>query len=196
MSQLDCMNSNFDIESIPGFNNVEGLNDISEYLDFAIASTIRREVPNITEVKEKELAATILKNYMDGTNVAFTNKYNIKNNIEKIGIERIKTLLLKTLLEKDSRRLLEKTVPESFAEQCASYVTSSVYYQIDTNEEWIRNNIPTFIDVYVEDSYGKTHEAKVEMAEMCYGNNMIIKALENLDNKMSKDHAKSLVKIA
>lgn len=196
MSQLDYMNLNFDINTISEVNNVTDLKNISEYLDFAIKATIYKQIPNVTEEQEKELAASILKDYMNGSEQVFTRKYGIRNSIKRIGYEKIRNLLLKTLLEKDSKRLFAQRPPKNYAEECASCVTCSVYYQLSGNDGWLKSNIPTFIDVYVEDSYGKTSEEKMKMEQFCYGNEMSTKALEFLNNKMNKKEVIVLAKLA
>jgi len=196
MSQLDCMNSNFDINTIIEVNDVTDLKNLSEYLDFAIKTTIHKHIPNVTEEQEKKLAAAILKDYMNGTEDVFTRKYGIRNFVNRIGYDKIKNLLIKTLLEKDSKRIISKKQPDSYGAECASYVTCSLYHGLEQNESWIKSQIPTFIDVYIEDSYGKTSEEKTKMEQFCYGNETSTKALEKLNNKMNQREVILLAKIA
>jgi len=194
MPEFDYINPNFDIENMPCFNNVDGLKDISQYLDFALSSTIKKQIPNVTENYEKKLATDILNRYMNGETVAFTKKYNIRNNMNKIGRERIKNLLLKTLIEKYeyNTRVLHKLNSNDFNDQCATYVTSVAYNgELDENTDWIQNCIPCFIEMYIEDGYGKSMEVKNHREDLCYDDSIAIKALEQLNLEMSLNRIKN-----
>lgn len=190
MLDFQYMDSSFDITSLPCFNNVDGLKDISSYIDFGISSTIHKQFPNITPESEKNYAKIILKEYMNGDPRIFTNKYGIRQNIQKIGSERIKSLLLKTLIEKGevNRKILHRLTPQDFGDECADYITTITYYgQLDEEENkvWIKDNIATFIDIYVDECYGKSPDQKAEREELCYGNSVTTKALEQLNLEMS-----------
>lgn len=193
MLDFQYMDSNFDITSIPCFDNLNGLKDISSYMDFGIKKTIHKQIPNITLEMEIYYAKIILKQYMNGDSNSFTSQYNIRNNIGKIGRAKIISLLLKTLIEKSeySKRVLHRLNPQDFGEECAYYVTDIAYYgQLDneSNQNWIQSNIESFIDIYVDECYGLTPEGKMQREEMCYGNTLTTKALEqlNLEMKLSQ----------
>lgn len=193
---LDYINQNFDVESMPNFNNVDGLKAISSYLDFAISSTIRKQIPNITPEGEKYYAKIILENYMNGDARAFTSQHNIRSNVIAIGQERIKSLLLKTMIETGeyNRRVLHQLVPQDQNSEIANVVTNIVYSgQIDEeeNRSWMQSNIESFIEVYVDECYGKPDDIKDQREELCYGNDMTRRALEQLNLEMSLNRIKN-----
>lgn len=193
MLELEYMDPNFDIKNNPSFNNIDGLKDISSYIDFSIKSTIHKQIPNVTPDEEKYYAKVILKRYMNGDKQSFTSQYGIRDNIEKIGQDKIEFLLLKTLIEKDefNRRVLHRLTPQDFYDECAGYITNIVYSgQLEANKQWIKGNLGTFIDVYVEEYYGKPVEDKSQREEMCYGNNLTTKALEQLNLEMKLEQIK------
>lgn len=188
MLKMEYMDQSFDIQNNPCFNNIDGLKDISDYLDFAISSTIRKQYPNVTEQQERKFAVTILENFMLGNANAFTSQYNIRANMRIIGLEKIKFLLIKTLIEKDAmnKRILHKLIPENYYDECAEYLTNVAYSGgLDQQEEWIRTSIPAFVDVYVKEVYGKDNEDKKQREDICYENIANSKALEQLNLEMS-----------
>ena len=196
MLDFQYMDPNFDITGIPCFNNIDGLTDISNYLDFGISSTIHKQFPNITLESEKNYAKIILKKYMNGDSSLFTRKYGIRHNINQIGQEKIKNLLLKTLIEKGevNRRILHRLTPQDFSDECADYITTITYCgQLDEakNKVWIKDNMTTFIDIYVDECYGKSPDQKAEREEMCYGNPFTTKALEQLNLEMNLNRIKN-----
>lgn len=194
MLKMEYMDQSFNIQNNPCFNNIDGLKDISDYLDFAIFSTIHKQIPNVTEQKEKELAAILLKNFMLGDARAFTSQYNIRNNIKIIGFEKIKYLLVKTLIEKDeiNKRILHKLVPQDYYDECATFLTNVAYSgSLEQQDSWISVNIPVFIDVYVEEMYGKNIEDKAQREQLSYENSITSKALDNLNLEMSLNRLKN-----
>ena len=187
MLNYDYMEPTFDIMNIPCFNNVDGLKDISQYLDFAISSTIYKQKPNVTMEQEKKYAATILKGFMSGDLAAFTSQYNIRKNMQKIGPEKLKALLLKSLLETQAynERVLHQLSAASFKDQCANYITESAYNgQLKENESWIMSNIPSFIDMYIEDRYREGIDKKEQLEAICYSNPKTLRAVEQLNLQM------------
>lgn len=194
MLEFQYMDPNFDVTNMPCFNNVDGLKDISCYLDFGIKSTIHKQIPNITPEAEKYYAKIILKKYMDGDKVSFTSQYGIRQNVDKIGYEKIKALLLKTLIEKGeyNRRVLHLLTPQNFEDQCADYITNIIYSgQLEANEDWILGNIGSFIDIYVNECYDLSPELKDQREELCYGNSVTTKALEQLNLEMKLNSIKN-----
>lgn len=195
MLEYEYMNPNFDIEKNPCFNDINGLKDISNYIDFGIAYTIHKQIPNIALESEKDYAKVILKEYMKGNPSMFTKDYGIRKNINKIGYEKIKSLLLKILIEKGkvNRRILHRLNPQDFNDECADYITEITYCgQLDKeeNQNWLKNNMAIFIDIYVDECYRSKPEDKTQREELCYGNSVTTRALEQLNLEMSLNRIK------
>lgn len=192
--KFDYMNPNFDITRVPDFNGVTGLIDISQYLDFSISTTIRKQIPNIDEYKEKEYAKEILNGYMHGNNNAFTSKFGIREQIIKIGRDKLVFLFLKTLIEtwNYSEIIFRKLAATNTSEEYSKFVSEVVYSgKLDLYKEWIGTNISTFIDIYVQQSYGRTLEEKKQLEELCYSNPTTTRTLEQLNLEMSLHRLKS-----
>ena len=191
---FDYTSPNFDITNIPDFNGITGLIDISKYLDFSISTTIRKQLPNINEYQEKELAKEVLNGYMSGNNNAFTSKFEIRHQIVRIGRDKLVFLFLKTLIEKwnYSETILRKLIPTDTPEEYSKFVSDMVYSgKTDSYKQWISDNISTFIDIYVQESYGKTSEQKKQLEELCYANPTTTRTLEQLNLEMSLSRLKS-----
>ena len=71
---------NFDIKSYISSNDLDGLNRIKIYLDYALNTTIRKQMPEINFSDEKLYAKELLRNYFKGDMHSFTSKNNIRNN--------------------------------------------------------------------------------------------------------------------
>lgn len=166
---LDYTNPNFDIVNIPSFNNVDGLPAISSYLDFALANTIRRHIPNPDQNMEEKYATEILTRFLKGDFKAFTRIYNIRQNMEKITPETIKNLMLHSLieLEAENKVCLQQLQPTEFIDQCAEYVTNVIARgRLDELQDWISDNMGAFIQNYVQTRYKESPENKKSMNEM------------------------------
>lgn len=166
---LDYTNPNFDIVNIPSFNNVDGLPAISSYLDFALANTIRRQIPNPDQNMEKKYATEILTEFLKGDFTAFTRIYNIRQNMEKITPETTKNLMLHSLieLEAENKVCLQQLQPTEFIDQCAEYVTNVIARgRLDELQDWISDNMGAFIQNYVQTRYKESPENKKSMNEM------------------------------
>ncbi len=166
---LDYTNPNFDIVNIPSFNNVDGLPAISSYLDFALANTIRRRIPNPDQNMEEKYATEILTEFLKGDFKAFSRIYNIRQNMEKITPETIKNLMLHSLieLEAENKVCLQQLQPTEFIDQCAEYVTNVIARgRLDELQDWISDNMGAFIQNYVQTRYKESPENKKSMNEM------------------------------
>lgn len=166
---LDYTNPNFDIVNIPSFNNVDGLPAISSYLDFALANTIRRRIPNPDQNMEEKYATEILTEFLKGDFKAFSRIYNIRQNMEKITPETIKNLMLHSLieLEAENKVCLQQLQPTEFIDQCAEYVTNVIARgRLDELQDWISDNMDAFIQNYVQTRYKESPENKKSMNEM------------------------------
>lgn len=187
---VDYTNPNFDITEYIGRNCVDNLKNISDYLNFAIKSTILKQIPNISKEKEVNMANKILKNYFSGNDSVFTRKDNIRNNIKKIDKKRLFDLFIKTgIIQKEinckrNHLLADKT----FDQKCVTWITSEMYFgQYDNviNELEVNHNLlDILIDYYIVLFYN-TDEYYQELFEnMILSNSETNKALINLNISM------------
>lgn len=193
MLEYQYMEPNYSVTNIQAFDGVNGLTEVSNYIDFGIKKTIHKQIPNITPEAESYYAKIILKNYMRGDATSFTSQYGIRSNIRLIGQDKVKYLLIKNLIEKHeyNQRVLHKLVPETFGDECAAYITTvACQGNLDQNEDWIMANIDAFIDEYVDDTYGLPRESKDQREMMCYQNPQSTLALNKLNLEMSLNRFK------
>lgn len=191
MEYLEYMDQNFDIRSIEFFDKFNGLKEIENYLDFAISTTIRRQIPDITPQKEKACAIELLNKYIFGADKpVFTRQYNVRNNMNAISYKQIKNLFVKMLVEKTAydRRVGHKLVATEYKDQCAQYVTEvAASGQLDQISDWINSNITTFIEIYVDERYKKDEFVKNNMESASYENPLTNKAIEKLNLEINMD---------
>lgn len=193
MLDFQFMNPDFNIKDNPNFNDIYGLIDISQYLDFAISQTIHKQLPNVTKEQEKYYATMILNNYMSGDDGAFTSQYGIRGNIREIGRNKIQSLLLKTLIEKDeyNKRVLHKLNSSDFKDNCAEYINHIINNgRLDEQIDWVINNIPIFIDIYIQEVYGLSIENKRHSEQLCRESYFSNQSLEQLNLEMSLSRLK------
>lgn len=188
MQEFQFMTPEFRVENSPNFNDIYGLIDISQYLDFAISQTIHKQIPNVTEEQERYYATMILNNYMSGYNHAFTSQYGIRGNISEIGRDKIQSLLLKTLIEKDeyNKRVLHKLRSQDYGDNCAEYINSVINNgRLDEQIDWVITNIPVFINIYIQEVYGLSVENKKHREQLCHESYFSNLSLEKLNLEMS-----------
>lgn len=191
---FDYTNPNFDISAIEGFNNIDGLGGISSYMDFAISSTIHKQIPNVDVETEKMHAKNILHRYLQGDNCAFTSTYAIRSNMNTITPQKIKELMIKSLIELDAynQRVLHQLQPKDYIGECATYVTSVIASgQLEQIQPWIDQNIDTFIDSYITSRYKEDEQRKQQMEAMAYSIPTHEKALEKLNLEMKLNEFKT-----
>lgn len=191
---LDYTNSNFDISTIEGFNNIDGLAGISNYMDFALSSTIHKQKPNIDIETEKMYAKDILKRYLQGDPVAFTSTYGIRGNMRQVSKKKIQDLLIKSLIELDAynKRVLHQLGPNNYIGECAQYVTSVVASgQLDQIQPWINDNMNTFVENYINTRYKEDMDMKRQIEDVAYSIPDNSKALEQLNLEMKLNEFKT-----
>ena len=184
---MNYMNTNFDITMIECFNNLDGLQEISNYLDFALHTTIRKQLPNISEEDEVKYANVILQRYLNGDKNSFTSNYNIRGNMEKVGTDKLRFLLYKSLIERNAynERVLHMLSPTEYIDQCCAYVSSETAKgNLDKLQDWLKQNETYFIESYSEFSYKKSNEIKQNSYAIALENPDCSKALEQLNLEM------------
>lgn len=191
---LDYMDPNFDIKGIASFNNIDGLKGIASYLDFAIETTIRRQVPNVDTETEKRYAEELLTKCLNGDKVTFTRTNNIRSNMNHVSMVQLKGLIMKNLIEKEAfnQRIRHLLSPTEYMDQCTQYVTSMAYNgKIAEMDEWFTNNLPLFIHEYINTNYKRTEQQRQQYEDIAYSIPETSKALEQLNLEMHLQQIKT-----
>lgn len=184
---LEFNDINFDIEEFMGKDNIGSLNNISTYLDYSINTTITKQIPNIDEETEKLYAKQILNNYFRGDRNSFTSKNNIRNNVAKIGYQRLINLFIKAMIEKQAYNVTVKHMLNT--NDYPAYITNMIsrghYSDIIT---WLTSNtenIEEAISNYVDLIYRKDIELKSNLEYITIKDYETNKAMEQLNLEMS-----------
>lgn len=189
---MNYTDENFDITTIPSFNSIEGFIEISNYLDFALSTTIHRQFPNITPEGEKYYAAEKIKLFINQEDVTvFSRQFGIRDNVIKIGKDKIKFLICKHLIELHAYnvRINHMLNPTQFIDQAAQYVAQQVASSnLSEIDYWIDQNINIFIDSYISKQYKSAEKKQLEVNALQHP--VCSKALEQLNLELHLQQAK------
>lgn len=183
---LTFESDNFDIVEYLGRDSVYDLDKVEEYLDFAINSTIKKQIPNIDYNTEKRYAKKILTDYLNGNDNIFTRQNNVRSNIIQIGRNRINNLLIKIAIEKKAfnNRVRRTLVDENLADKCVTKITELIqtgHYKMAVdilNNEVVRESI---INTYIDSFYGQSIERIKDIECIVYDDNNLSRVLETLN---------------
>ena len=160
---MNFEDSNFDIKTYVLKSNLEGLNRFKIYLDYALNTTIKKQLPDINFEDEKLYAKELLCNYIKGDMHSFTSKNNIRNNIYTIGNNILIKLFLKCMIEKHAYNILIKKMQGSsdYNDQCCNYITNRIgHNKYEDIIEWLNNdfdNIEEIINNYINIFYKRNY---------------------------------------
>lgn len=186
---MQYMDMNFDIRNTNNFGRFSSLSESQNYLDFAIFSTIRKQLPNVSPESEKKSASEILTRYMSGTSQpSFTRQYNIRNNIDALGKGQIMNIFIKMMIERDAynKRVKHQLAAQSYRDQCCEYITQmTANGQVDQIGEWLNSVIPELVDTYVSEVYRQDSDIRNRIEEISYQDPLTNKALEKLNLEMN-----------
>jgi hypothetical protein len=180
----------FDIKDYIKKNDLESLNIIKWYLDYALVTTIKRQLPDISLKDEKLYAKKLLSNYFKGDMHSFTSKNNIRNNIYSISNDRIIDLFLKCMIEKHAYNVLIMNMQGSskYNDQCCNYITNRLAHnRYNDVIEWLNedfDNIEELISNYVDIFYKRNNDECMDLEKLTEKGNDTSKAIENLCNKI------------
>ena len=184
---MNFADASFDIKEYVTSDNLEGLNRVKIYLDYALNTTIRKQLPNISMNDEKLYAKELLCNYIKGDMHSFTSTNNIRNNIYTIGNDVLVKLLLKCMIEKHAYNVLIKHLEGSsdYNDQCCHYITNLIgrkhYHDII---EWINNdfdNVEEIVENYVKIFYQRDYNECQDLEQLTLKNEDTKKAMEALN---------------
>lgn len=184
---MDYTNPNFDIMTYIERDSVDNLKQVSDYLNFAMKSTILKQMPNISKEEEQKMAEKILKMYLTNNNFAFTRKDNIRNNMEQIGKNRLVNLMIKSAIEKKAynNRVVHLLADRTYQDQCVTWITSQInagsYESVIDTLQSNPDMLSSLIENYVQLSYNVPEEIKDNYSEIALTESQTERALNNLN---------------
>ena len=184
---MNFEDTNFNIREYVSKSDLAGLSRVKIYLDYALNTTIRKQLPNISLSDERLYAKELLCNYLKGDMHSFTSKNNIRNNIYTIGNNALIKLLLKCMIEKHAYNILIKKIEGSsnYNDQCCNYITNLIgrkHYQDII--EWLNNdfeNMEEIINNYVNIFYQRDFNECKDLEQLTLRSNDTKKAMEELN---------------
>jgi len=194
---IDFNDSNFDRDSFFNVRGVEGLENISNFIDFGIRSTIFKQINGINEDLENRYAKQILTNFMKGESKAFTSSNGIRASIITIDKFKIDTIMIKSMIDRHAFNV-ERLHKLSFTEKTDKIAKMISEFVADGNLvdvlNWINSDqgiMKILIDNYVDIAYQKDLELKEAYAYMTHRNDITNKAMEQLNLELSLNNIKS-----
>lgn len=176
----------FDIVEYLGRDSVDNLDNVQNYLDFSIESTIKRQFPDADIKLEKDLAKKILIDYLNGNNLIFTRQNDIRRNMTHINRERVANLLIKTTIEKKAfnDRVRRTLTDENFDDKCVTRLTeliSSGNYELAKQELQDGSVLNSVVGTYVNNFYKQDEERRKNIEYIAYEDQITERALQTLN---------------
>lgn len=174
---------NFSIENyIDNPNNVEKLNKINNYLNFALKATILKQNEKYDLETQKNCAKQLLLNYLLGDNSAFTRALDIRNNINKINRSNLINLLIKNSIELDcyNRNILH-ILEDRLCHQITTDIYNGDYDEMLGIINKDNNILSEIINNYIDLKYQKDDIFIDRLNAMCMSDSLTISALNQLN---------------
>lgn len=188
MKTVTSFPENFDLKNITNQNTIESLDFFEEYIDFAINSTLTKQMPNLSEDDERKWAGVLLTNYLNGDANAFTSSFGIRNKINECNQNKVAELLIKAAIEKNAfeQSVMRKLIPGNELEFICEDITKRMFtgnYQetinlVKTNPVYQKN----LIDNYIGLKYRSTIKPEITRARENVG--FVKMALDDLEHGM------------
>ena len=194
MKQITKFEENFDLSSAIVSNNINSLDIFEEYVDFALNTTIKKHMPEISEQLEKSWAGIVLRNYLNGDVNAFTSSFNIRKNISNCGKDKIIQMFLKQAIEIDAygSKIFHKVNPTNEVKLICENITKKMYSdEYDTVFNIVRTNSvyqEGLINNYINFKY--RCDVKNEISKARESTSSTSVALSNLERGMQKSSLK------
>lgn len=176
-------NFNFSIENyLSNSNNLERLNKINNYLNFALKATILNQGSNYDIKIQKSCSKQLLLNYILGDKNAFTRGSQIRSNMNEINMNNIIDLLIKSSIELDC---YNRNVLHLLDDTLCSRMTNEIY--LGKYEEIINmilndtNTLIQLIDDYIELKYQKDNIFNDRIDGMCINDSLTSGAMNQLN---------------
>ena len=195
---MDFKVKNTDIKSFLNKSGIQGLENISEYMNYGIHSTIINQFGNISPELENKYASKILNNFMVGKSNAFTSSNNIRRNITSIDKFKITILLIRSAIERYAFNAIEKqqTNFENDEDKVSQTITELVA-RGDLNDvlTWIKSDhriIQMLIENYVALSYQSDKKLRDIYTQITNSHPKTNKALEQLNLELNSTKEKQM----
>lgn len=178
----------FDLNEATDSCDLESLKLLEDYIDFSIETTIKKQLPNISEENERRLAVDILENYFSGDRNSFTSTHNIRNNISRCNIDKIISMLMRVAIEKNAynKVVLRKLTNQNNEDAISDFVTTNIYNgycsEMMASIKANRDYLNCLIEIYAETKYKNQYKDNLESISM--SEPLSSKALEKLNLEM------------
>lgn len=145
---------------------MESLNMVEDYIDYAIHSTIKKQIGDSNQ-NEKEWVGILFNKFLDGDTNVFTSNDNIRSNILGMGTKGFYLVLMKNAIEYTAYRhvVMRQTINQSREDFVCSLITDKLSHNeyIDTLK-LIKSRDEykdILINVYTNFKYGKEGKDKL-----------------------------------
>ena len=159
-------NPNFDYNRFFNEGGIQGLENISSFIDFGIHYTITKQLGNIDNELENKYAINILKSYTEGNKNVFTNSCDIRNVINTIEPYKIILILIKSAIERYAFNIInlnKKTFKANDDKIAETIVEQMIDGNLENILEWIDTDkriLPILIENYIYMSYKKDNQLR------------------------------------
>ena len=157
---------NFDYNKFFNESGIQGLENISAFIDFGIHTTIVKQLGNINQETETRYAINLLKNFTDGNKNTFTNSNNIRTIINTIEPFKLVLIFIKSAIERYAFNVInlnkksfdtnEDKIAETIVEQIADGNLNDIIDWISSDERIL----PILIENYIYMSYKKDNQLR------------------------------------
>lgn len=195
---IDFKVKNTDIKDFLNKDGIQGLENISEYINYGIHSTIINQFGNIVQELENQYAIKILNSFIDGKDNAFTSSKYIRKNITSIDKFKITILLIRSTIERYAFNVVEKR-QRTFEndEDKVSQTITELVANGDLNDvlTWIKSDhriIQMLIENYVALSYQSDKKLRDIYTKITISHPKTNKALEQLNLELKSIKEKQI----
>lgn len=168
---------------------MESLNNVEDYIDYAIHSTIKKQIGNSID-NEKQWTKEVFSRFLDGDTNIFTSDNNIRSNILQLEPRSFYLILIKNAIEYTAYK---QVVMRQFVNQTREdFICSLITDKLAQNEygevlQLVKNRYEykdILINVYAGFKYGK--ESKEQLVSIVKDNDTNAKrAMECLEFNLS-----------
>lgn len=181
---------NFDYNRYFNESGIQGLENISSFIDFGIHSTIIKQLGNIDDELENKHAINLLISFTEGNKNVFTNSFDIRKTIDTIEPYKIVLIFIKSAIERYAFNIInlnkknfdsnEDKIAETIVEQIIDGNLDSILDWINTDERIL----PILIENYIYMSYKKDNQLRKVYNYIVSNCNKAKKAMKRLNSLM------------
>lgn len=181
---------NFDYNKFFNESGIQGLENISAFIDFGIHSTIVKQLGNIDDELENKYAINLLISFTEGNKNVFTNSFDIRKTIDTVEPYKIVLIFIKSAIERYAFNIInlnkktfdsnEDKIAETIVEQIIDGNLDNILEWIDTDERIL----PILIENYIYMSYKKDNQLRKVYNYIVSNCNKAKKAMKRLNSLM------------